>query len=51
LERAFLSTHPRLSAVFAAVLAAYASAGAAQQTTLERLEQVRQRGRKKLAFG
>lgn len=51
LERAFLSTHPRLSAVFAAVLAAYAAAAPQAPATLDRLELVRQRGRKKLAFG
>jgi TP53 regulating kinase-like protein len=50
LERAFLSTHPKLADVFAAILAAYGENNGTGPT-LQRLELVRQRGRKKLAFG
>jgi TP53 regulating kinase and related kinases len=50
LERAFLSTHPRTEALFAEILAAYAASDGAG-AVLKRLEEVRLRGRKKVAFG
>jgi TP53 regulating kinase-like protein len=58
LERALYSTHPHLpETFFEIVLEAYASTTAnksekkSQQTTLQRLEQVRLRGRKRECFG
>lgn len=52
-ERALQSTHPRLSDQFGAtVLEAYAQTlGSDAKPTLQRLEQVRQRGRKRECFG
>ena len=46
LERAFESTHPQLEDKFGQLLIAYGNEGA-----LKKLEVVRQRGRKKVAFG
>lgn len=46
LERAFISTHPQLEKLFGSVLIAYN-----EEAVLKRLEVVRQRGRKKVAFG
>ena len=46
LERAFKSTHPALEDQFNTLLIAYGGEGA-----LKKLEVVRQRGRKKVAFG
>ncbi|KAJ2823446.1 serine/threonine-protein kinase bud32 [Coemansia sp. 'formosensis'] len=46
LERAFISTHPNSERLFATVLEAYANSEAAR-LTLRRLEDVRQRGRKR----
>jgi TP53 regulating kinase-like protein len=46
LERAFISTHPQLETEFGKVLIAYND-----EAVLKRLEVVRQRGRKKVAFG
>lgn len=46
LERAFKSTHPQLEDRFDELLIAYGNEGA-----LKKLEVVRQRGRKKVAFG
>lgn len=58
LERAFESTHPDLPANFMeTILNAYSTVTSlgtekkTQQTTLQRLEQVRQRGRKRECFG
>lgn len=46
LERAFKSTHPQLEDKFDALLIAYGN-----EAALKKLEVVRQRGRKKVAFG
>ncbi|KAJ1879457.1 TP53 regulating kinase, partial [Coemansia sp. S17] len=46
LERAFISTHPNSERLFATVLEAYADSEAAR-LILRRLEDVRQRGRKR----
>lgn len=46
LERAFKSTHPQMEDRFDELLIAYGNEGA-----LKKLEVVRQRGRKKVAFG
>jgi TP53 regulating kinase-like protein len=53
LERAFLCTHLESDALVAAALDSYAvtSFPFKSQSVLRRLEQVRQRGRKKIAFG
>lgn len=51
LERAFLSTHPSSEALFNSVLESYKSTSKKAQQTFAKLEQVRLRGRKKLAFG
>lgn len=51
LERAFLSTHPRSTDVFDRVLHAYRRAANGSKATLQKLDAVRARGRKKLAFG
>eukprot|EP01122_Echinamoeba_exundans_P003709 TRINITY_DN13785_c0_g1_i1.p1 TRINITY_DN13785_c0_g1~~TRINITY_DN13785_c0_g1_i1.p1 ORF type:complete len:239 (-),score=55.42 TRINITY_DN13785_c0_g1_i1:56-730(-) len=51
LERAFGSTHPELEAQFPEILKFYASKSKNGADVLKRLEQVRMRGRKKLAFG
>lgn len=51
LERAFGSTHPELEDLFADILKTYALKSKTGAETLKRLEQVRMRGRKKLAFG
>ena len=46
LERAFKSTHPHLEHKFDTLLIAYGN-----EAALKKLEVVRQRGRKKVAFG
>lgn len=51
LERAFLCTHLESEGLVAEVLASYARQSTKSEQVLKRLEQVRQRGRKKLAFG
>jgi len=51
LEKAFLSTHPNTEKLFEKVLSKYGSVSSRCAQVLNRLEQVRQRGRKKLAFG
>ncbi|KAH3766599.1 BUD32 protein kinase [Pelomyxa schiedti] len=51
LERAFLCTHPSSGPLFSQVLETYASQYKQGPAVLQRLEQVRLRGRKKLAFG
>eukprot|EP00741_Cyanophora_paradoxa_P014909 tig00020830_g14383.t1 len=51
LERAFLSTHPKSDAMFARLLAAYGAASKRSRDVLNRLEDVRMRGRKKLQLG
>jgi len=51
LERAFLSTHPNTEELFSLILEQYAKSSKNSPAVLKRLHQVRQRGRKKLAFG
>jgi len=51
LERAFLSTHPNSESLFNSVLEAYKATSKKSQQVFVKLEQVRLRGRKKLAFG
>ena len=51
LERAFGSTHPRTEALFEEVLSAYRKSYKGANVTLKRLEEVRMRGRKKIAIG
>jgi len=53
LERAFLSTHPNSEALFQNILNSYDvhSPKKGGQLILKKLEEVRKRGRKKLAFG
>jgi TP53 regulating kinase-like protein len=45
-EKAFIATHPHLEKVFKKVLEEYG-----EISVIQRLEQVRQRGRKKVNFG
>lgn len=45
-EKAFIATHPHLEQKFQKVLEEYG-----EISVIQRLEQVRQRGRKKVAFG
>ncbi|KAJ1884992.1 serine/threonine-protein kinase bud32 [Kickxella alabastrina] len=47
LERAFISTHPNSERLFASVLEAYGAEDSAAEPILRRLEDVRQRGRKR----
>eukprot|EP01103_Thecamoeba_quadrilineata_P010864 TRINITY_DN2460_c0_g1_i1.p1 TRINITY_DN2460_c0_g1~~TRINITY_DN2460_c0_g1_i1.p1 ORF type:complete len:194 (-),score=40.58 TRINITY_DN2460_c0_g1_i1:105-686(-) len=51
LEKAFLSTHPNTERLMEKILAAYGRVSNKCAQVLIRLEQVRQRGRKKIAFG
>eukprot|EP01105_Mastigella_eilhardi_P001760 TRINITY_DN1211_c0_g4_i1.p1 TRINITY_DN1211_c0_g4~~TRINITY_DN1211_c0_g4_i1.p1 ORF type:complete len:238 (+),score=72.95 TRINITY_DN1211_c0_g4_i1:13-726(+) len=51
LERAFLCTHPSSQLLFNEVLAGYTVQSKNAPTIVKRLDQVRLRGRKKLAFG
>eukprot|EP01133_Synstelium_polycarpum_P011961 gene11961-13941_t len=51
LERAFVSTHPNSETLFGCLLKGYAQGSTKSKEILKRLDQVRQRGRKKLAFG
>jgi len=51
LERAFISTHPNSESMVTTILQSYESSHSAAPQILQRLEKVRQRGRKKLAFG
>jgi TP53 regulating kinase-like protein len=51
LERAFLSTHPGSDWMVDLILARYASASPKLDAVIRKLQQVRLRGRKKLAFG
>jgi len=51
LERAFISTHPQAEHLFQEVLNAYASSSKGGKVVLKRLEDVRQRGRKKSMLG
>mmetsp|Transcript_11847 Transcript_11847/g.47805 ORF Transcript_11847/g.47805 Transcript_11847/m.47805 type:complete len:234 (-) Transcript_11847:193-894(-) len=51
LERAFISTHIDSEALVKIVLESYGTASSKGTETLEKLDEVRLRGRKKLAFG
>ena len=51
LERALLSTHPGTEALFEVLRAEYARVSTKGAGTMVRFEKVRQRGRKRLAFG
>ena len=51
LERAMLSTHPRSEKLFGKILLAYQQASPRGEAVVKRLHLVRQRGRKKIAFG
>lgn len=52
LERAFISTHPNSERMFDGVLEAYGKAcGKNSKEILKRYEEVKMRGRKKIAFG
>jgi len=51
LERAFIATHPTSEQLFQNILKAYGSASKRSNEVLKKLDQVRLRGRKKLAFG
>ena len=52
LERAFISTHPRSTHLFEGIIEAYRQAGGKKATTiLKRLDQVKQRGRKRTMVG
>jgi len=51
LERAFISTHPNSETMVVTILQTYGSTYSTAQQVLGRLDKVRQRGRKKLAFG
>eukprot|EP01094_Clydonella_sp_ATCC50884_P017534 TRINITY_DN306_c4_g1_i1.p1 TRINITY_DN306_c4_g1~~TRINITY_DN306_c4_g1_i1.p1 ORF type:complete len:123 (-),score=36.50 TRINITY_DN306_c4_g1_i1:331-699(-) len=51
LERAFISSHAHSEELFARVLEAYGKESKKSRAVLKRLEAVRARGRKKLAFG
>jgi TP53 regulating kinase-like protein len=51
LERAFSSLHPNSECMFEKLIEAYNSQHTGSKQVLHRLEKVRQRGRKKIAFG
>ena len=51
LERAFLSAHPNLADMFADILKGYTQQTRDGKAILKKLEEVRMRGRKKIAFG
>lgn len=51
LEKAFLSTHPRTEHIFEQVLAAYSKNYPNSVEVLKKLEEVRQRGRKRVMVG
>ena len=51
LERAFLSTHPTSEALFALILQSYGTSYPKGPEVLQRLEAVRQRGRKRSMLG
>ncbi|XP_065174846.1 EKC/KEOPS complex subunit TP53RK-like [Sycon ciliatum] len=51
LERAFLSSHPNSEAVFKEVLSAYRSATKNAKSVVDKLEEVRMRGRKRSMLG
>ncbi|EPS43287.1 hypothetical protein H072_2713 [Dactylellina haptotyla CBS 200.50] len=51
LERAFLSTHPKASALFNTILEAYKRSSIGSTIVLRRLQEVRLRGRKRSMIG
>jgi len=51
LERAFSSLHPDSESMFATILESYENSHPTAVQVIKRLEKVRARGRKKLAFG
>eukprot|EP01117_Protostelium_nocturnum_P015860 TRINITY_DN6187_c0_g1_i3.p1 TRINITY_DN6187_c0_g1~~TRINITY_DN6187_c0_g1_i3.p1 ORF type:complete len:113 (-),score=45.05 TRINITY_DN6187_c0_g1_i3:177-515(-) len=52
LERAFISTHPNTEHLFQRILDSYKNTSKkAGEVVLKKLDEVQQRGRKKLAFG
>ncbi|KAI9669916.1 MAG: serine/threonine-protein kinase bud32 [Alyxoria varia] len=51
LERAFGSTHPKTEALFGEVLKSYSASYKGAKAVLKRLDEVRMRGRKKIAIG
>mmetsp|Transcript_10263 Transcript_10263/g.11148 ORF Transcript_10263/g.11148 Transcript_10263/m.11148 type:complete len:261 (+) Transcript_10263:31-813(+) len=51
LERAFLSTHPGSEAVWKRLLAAYEATSKGSAEVIAKFQEVRRRGRKRLAFG
>jgi len=51
LERAFLSTHPNSESVFTKILSDYEMFSKNAVNVIKRLDEVRMRGRKKIAFG
>eukprot|EP01127_Copromyxa_protea_P006449 TRINITY_DN16321_c0_g1_i1.p1 TRINITY_DN16321_c0_g1~~TRINITY_DN16321_c0_g1_i1.p1 ORF type:complete len:225 (+),score=45.77 TRINITY_DN16321_c0_g1_i1:245-919(+) len=51
LERAFASTHPNSDYIFEAIMISYRDHAVNGPRVLKRLEKVRARGRKKMAFG
>jgi len=51
LERAFLSTHPKVEGLFDEVLAGYEGSYKGARVVLKRLADVRMRGRKKSMIG
>ncbi|EGG24085.1 putative protein serine/threonine kinase [Cavenderia fasciculata] len=51
LERAFISTHPNSEPLFKKVMEGYESSSPKAKNIVAKLDQVRLRGRKKLAFG
>ncbi|CAK85516.1 unnamed protein product (macronuclear) [Paramecium tetraurelia] len=51
LEKAFLSTHPTLEDAFQILLEEYKKLSTKGQQVIDKLREVRQRGRKKVAFG
>jgi len=51
LERAFISTHPKSESMFQDILQRYKETFQESENILKKLDEVRTRGRKKLAFG
>ena len=51
LERAFLSTHPSTEGCFEALLQSYSKASMNSEAVIQKLDEVRQRGRKRTMVG
>ena len=51
LERAITSSHPRMSHLFSEILSSYAEHSSKTGSTLSKLKEVRQRGRKRIMIG